>query len=69
MLRQCVFITADGQTCPNKAETGLFCAEHAPAQASEKPTTPAKTDKPGGVGGGSGWSILGRTGVVYQKKD
>jgi len=66
MDRQCVFINAEGQTCPNEVRTGLFCAEHSQAQSNEK----ARADKPrGGAGGGGGWSIMGRTGVVYQKKD
>ena len=70
MDRQCVFVSVDGQRCPNKAAAGLYCAEHRPAQSNEKPAASTKTSKPsGGGGGGGGWSIMGRTGVVYQKVD
>ena len=68
MEKQCIYIAADGRTCPNKAETGLFCAEHVPAKSDEKPAAAARTDKPSGGGGGGGWNVIGRAGVVYQKK-
>jgi hypothetical protein len=69
MSIRCVFKNDKGEQCSNMVETGVLCAVHiegqpeTPNAANETPT------KSGGGGGSGGWSILGRTGVVYQRED
>ena len=69
MSSQCIFKDDKGDQCPEMIETGLFCTKHGgeagkPYTADE---TPAKST--GGGGGSGGLSIMGRTGVVYQRED
>ena len=63
MSIRCVFKNDRGEQCEKMVDTGVLCMEHAEA---EKPADPWAA-KAGG--GGGGWSIFGRTRVVYQKED
>ena len=67
MSSQCVF-NDKGVQCTETVTMGLFCTKHAGAEPGKPYTadeTPAKKER---GGGGGGWSIIGRTGVVYQKE-
>ena len=67
MSSQCIFKDEKGAQCPEMVDTGLFCTRHSGTESGKPYTaneTPVKR-----TGGPGGWSILGRKGVVYQRKD
>lgn len=68
MSSQCIFKDDKGEQCPEMVDTGLFCTRHS-GEASGKPYTANETPVKRTGGGAGGWSILGRKGVVYQRKD
>lgn len=71
MSSQCIFKDDKGEQCSEMVDTGLFCTRHAGTESGKPYTANEIPVKRTGGGGGvsGGWSILGRRGVVYQRKD